>query len=221
MTDALVLLSGGLDSSTLLAYTRPQMALFVDYGQRHIREQEAAVAIAARYGVSLQTLSLTDYGKSVHSALTTRSEIVPKGHYAADNMSATVVPNRNAVLLAAAAGIAASNGLHTVYTAVHAGDHPVYPDCRPEFIQAASHAYELGCGVRVEAPFVDSSKEHIAVLAGQLELPIDLTWSCYEGGTIHCGQCGTCVERLEALHLAQVTDPTVYADTEFWKRATA
>lgn len=216
----LALLSGGLDSSTTVAVTGAAEAVFVDYGQRHIREKESAEAIASFYGIPLTVLDLRAFGASVQSALT--SDIaVPHGHYTADNMAVTVVPNRNAVMLSAAAGIAASRGHDTVATAVHAGDHAIYPDCRPEFIEALSLATALSCGVEIDAPFVYRTKADIARVAINMGVPVKLTWSCYEGGSVHCGRCGTCVERAEAIASTGITDPTEYADPDFWRAATA
>lgn len=222
-----VLLSGGMDSSTVLAHVLNgdgvggALAVFVDYGQRHVRERESARLVASHYGVPLVELDLRAFGASVKSALTVAGANVPHGHYAADNMALTVVPNRNATLLSAAAGIAASNGSTVVLTAVHAGDHAVYADCRPEFIRAISKATLLGCGVAITAPFVDMTKAQIAELGGELHVPYHLTWSCYEGGEKHCGRCGTCVERAEAFSDAGVPDPTDYADAAFWREAVA
>ncbi|AYD81998.1 QueC-like queuosine biosynthesis [Mycobacterium phage Saguaro] len=213
----LVLLSGGMDSSTLLAFTNADAAVFIDYGQRHIREYESAVAIAEHYGVPLYELSLREFGRSVASALTSRDIDVPEGHYTAENMATTVVPNRNAVLLSCAAGIAASVGLTRVVTAVHSGDHAIYPDCREDFINALDRATELSCGVRVEAPFVRLDKTDIARMAGRLGVPLEMTWSCYQGGEVHCGRCGTCVERMEAIDAAGMVDLTGYADSTFWR----
>lgn len=225
---ALVLLSGGMDSTTLLAHAAMDRdctgieAVFVNYGQRHLRELESARAVAAYYDVRLSELDLRSFGASVRSALTSGDIDVPHGHYAEDNMAKTVVPNRNATMLSAAAGIAASRGCDVVVTAVHAGDHAVYPDCRPEFIDALAIATELGCGVSIEAPFVRSTKADIAARGFELGAPYHLTWSCYEGDPAgHCGRCGTCVERAEAFALAGVPDPTTYRDSEFWKTAVA
>lgn len=213
----LVLLSGGLDSSTLLADCVHQgtasVALSVDYGQRHIREMSAAFDIAAHYGIQHEILDLRGWGRLLTgSALTDRAVDVPHGHYADESMKATIVPNRNATLLMAACGIAISFGCDRVVTAVHAGDHPIYPDCRPDFIIAANAAVQLATdrAVSIGAPFVQWTKTDIARHADELGVPIQLTWSCYEGGAEHCGQCGTCVERIEALHDAGVTDPTPY-----------
>lgn len=230
----LVLLSGGMDSSTLLAHSLidpadPErvvdaLAVFVNYGQRHIRERQSAALIADHYGVELLDLDLRAFGSSVRSALTSPDEVaVPHGHYTAETMRDTVVPNRNATMLSAAAGIASSRGMTTVKTAVHAGDYDVYPDCRPEFITALDIATRLGCGVSVDAPFVRRTKADIASIGAHLGVPYRLTWSCYEGGQPgnpdqHCGRCGTCVERAEAFALAGVPDPTDYADPNFWIR---
>jgi 7-cyano-7-deazaguanine synthase len=213
----LVLLSGGLDSTTLLAKAHREgtaaVALSVNYGQRHARELTAATEIAAFYGVDHQVLDMTGWGALLTgSALTDSAVPVPEGHYAAPSMRATIVPNRNATLLCAAAGVAIARHCDVVLTAVHAGDHPIYPDCRPEFIEALSNAVQLGTdnAVRLDAPFVDIDKTAIATLARELDVPIHKTWSCYKGGTRHCGVCGTCVERREAMALAGVNDHTSY-----------
>jgi 7-cyano-7-deazaguanine synthase len=213
----LVLLSGGLDSSTLLAdrvrVGGAQLALSVSYGQRHSRELDAARAIADYYDVPHLVLDLGGWGALLRgSALIDPAVDVPHGHYADESMKATIVPNRNATLLMAAAGIAISQRCDRVLTAVHAGDHPIYPDCRPDFIDLAAQTVRLATdgAVSIAAPYVHATKTDIARLAGQIGVPIHLTWSCYEGGAEHCGQCGTCVERIEALSDAGVPDPTRY-----------
>ena len=217
MKTDLVLLSGGLDSTTALAQAADIGAagatISIDYGQRHRRELEAAARVAEYYGLPNIVLDLTSWGRLLGgSSLTDPSVEVPHGHYADPSMSLTVVPNRNATLLMAAAGVAWANELTRVVTAVHAGDHPVYPDCRPEFIDAARHAMELGTEGRVtlHAPFVTWTKTEIAAEGHRLHAPLGLTWSCYEGGGIHCGKCGTCTERIEAFREAGISDPTVY-----------
>lgn len=214
MTD-LVLLSGGLDSTTALARVAESadVAVSVDYGQRHRREVTAAQAVARYYEVDHLVLDLSTWGQLLKSALTDPQDEVPHGHYTDPSMQATVVPNRNATLLMAAAGIAWTWGCDRVVTAVHAGDHPVYPDCRPEFIDSAAETIRLGTDGRIGlyAPFVNMTKTDIAAEAYRLRVPIFLTWSCYEGGEIHCGKCGTCTERIEALSEAGVPDPTDYA----------
>lgn len=217
----LVLLSGGIDSTTALAHAcnhdRRIEAVFVDYGQRHIVERTAAVAVAQHYQIELSTLDLRAVFTGAPSALTDHTTTLPHGHYTESSMAATVVPNRNAVMLSAAASIAATRQFDTVVTAVHAGDHAIYGDCRSDFINALSTATELACGVTIAAPFNIISKADIVALGHTLDAPYHLTWSCYEGGATHCGRCATCVERAEAFHLAHVPDPTVYTDPTFWK----
>lgn len=217
------LLSGGMDSTTLIGHLRHAghhvLAVSVDYGQRHARELDAATQVAEHYGLPHLTVDLTGLGKLLTgSALTDPAVTVPEGHYADESMRATVVPNRNAIMLMAAVGVAAARGYQQVATAVHAGDHPIYPDCRPEFIRNANwtaQAATAGYGdVSIVAPFVDHDKTWIATRAVELGVPLHLTWSCYQGGTMHCGRCGTCVERRESLNLAGVADPTEYEATD-------
>lgn len=215
----IVLLSGGMDSTTALAWAATQgdvvECVSVDYGQRHRRELASAEQVAAHYGVPLRVLDLSSFAAALGgNALTDASVDVPEGHYADESMRATVVPNRNATFLMAAAGVAAAVGADAVVTAVHAGDHPVYPDCRPEFITAADEAARLGTGgaVRVLAPFVNDSKTDIARIGAELDAPLHLSWSCYNGRDRHCGRCGTCVERAEAFRDAGLTDPTEYEE---------
>lgn len=216
----IVLLSGGMDSTTALAWAATQgdvvECVSVDYGQRHRRELASAEQVAAHYGVPLRVLDLSSFAAALGgNALTDASVDVPEGHYADESMRATVVPNRNATFLMAAAGVAAAVGADAVVTAVHAGDHPVYPDCRPEFITAADEAARLGTGgaVRVLAPFVNDSKTDVARIGADLDAPLHLSWSCYNGRDRHCGRCGTCVERAEAFRDAGLTDPTEYEET--------
>lgn len=216
MTD-LVLLSGGMDSTTAVAQSHHLgtlgAVLSVDYGQRHVRELQAAVQVAAHYDTEHHVLDLTSWGALLPgSALTDAETAVPHGHYAAESMKATIVPNRNATLLMAAAGVALAHGHNRVVAAVHAGDHAIYPDCRSVFIGAINAALALGTEAPIEiyAPFVYLTKTQIATRAAELAAPLHLTWSCYEGGQMHCGRCGTCVERIEAFHDAGLPDPTQY-----------
>lgn len=222
MTRALVVLSGGMDSTAALALAvasgRDVHTLSVDYGQRHRRELDAAAAVAARYRVAHRVVDLSGLRAVLGgSALTDDDVDVPLGHYAAPSMAATVVPNRNAILANVAVGAAMALKADAVVLGVHAGDHPIYPDCRPEFVAALNAAVAAGTAghhqVRVEAPFVHLSKAAICALAVQLGAPLELTWSCYQGGDLHCGQCGTCTERREAFTLAGATDPTTYLGT--------
>jgi 7-cyano-7-deazaguanine synthase len=216
----LILLSGGLDSTVLAGHLLDAGfevgAVSFDYGQRHNRELRSAAAVAAHYDIPHAVVDLTSLGALLSgSALTDRSVDVPLGHYADESMRATVVPNRNAIMLMAAVGVAAARGYGQVATAVHAGDHPIYPDCRPEFTAAADltarHATAGYGDVGVVAPFVTHDKTWIAGRGAAVAAPVGLSWSCYQGGDLHCGRCGTCTERIEAFALAGVADPTTYA----------
>jgi 7-cyano-7-deazaguanine synthase len=212
-----VSLSGGLDSTCALAITplTDVAAVSFDYGQRHRRELQAASAIAGRYGIAHRILDLRGL---LHGSSLLGEQEVPEGHYAEETMRATVVQGRN--LLFAAAAIATMRPGDGLVVGVHAGDHPIYPDCRPEFWQALD-AVASSYQVEIAAPFVEISKAEVVQLGHQAGAPLELTWSCYQGGEFHCGRCGTCVERAEAFHLAGIPDPTEYADPEFWKAATA
>lgn len=225
----LVVCSGGLDSVTLayhVAATQQLMGLLTfDYGQRHKKEIEFAALAAKRLGVSQRVLDISPIGQLLTSSLTDNDIAVPEGHYAADNMSATVVPNRNAIMLTIAFGLADSMGADAVAIAVHGGDHFIYPDCRPAFIQAFAAMQALAIGktpaIELYSPYLTVSKGDIAKQAVKYHVPIHETWSCYNGGDIHCGRCGTCVERLEAIAYANADDATPYADNEYWRNVTA
>jgi len=149
---------------------------------------------------------------------------VPDGHYAEDSMRLTVVPNRNAIMLTVGFGIAAARGLDAVATAVHGGDHFIYPDCRPGFASAfetmQKAALEGHGDISLFTPFIHRSKADIVTIGAQYATPFADTWSCYKGGETHCGRCGTCVERREAFDIAGIPDPTTYADPDFWRAAT-
>lgn len=216
-----VTVSGGLDSVTLAhslaAEGHELVCLSFDYGQRHAKEVAFARACAERLGADHHVVDLRSVGALLSgSALTDASVAVPEGHYTDASMAVTVVPNRNAIMLAVAVGVATARGAPAVATAVHAGDHAVYPDCRPAFIVAAEHEARvanegfLPDGFRILAPFVDRSKADIVRRGAEVGVPFAETWSCYVGGERHCGRCGTCVERREAFELAGVADPTDY-----------
>lgn len=219
MTDYYVLHSGGMDSTAALTLAQKQedarevIAVGINYGQRHLKELEHASLIHQELGIKSITLDLTGYGKSVTSALTSDIEI-PNGDYSEENMDVTVVPGRNAVMLSAVAGMAASQSGEepaTIITAVHSGDHYIYRDCRPEFITPMDEALQAACGVRIWTPFIDKSKADIASIGTEIDAPLSLTWSCYKGEDIHCGVCGTCIERKEAFADTGLDDPTEYA----------
>lgn len=257
-TDSVAIFSGGLDSTTLVyhmlskGYT-PHLLSF-NYGQRHSKELEYAAITAKQLELQHDIIDLTGLTHLIsNSALTCTSPLalpdevytprieVPEGHYAEENMKATVVPNRNMIMLSIAAGVAVNNGYKTIGIGTHSGDHPIYSDCRPEFIYATAkaivegnegHKFDLEhssfwC---IYAPFMSISKTDIVFEAIARGVPLHHTWSCYKGGEVHCGRCGTCVERLEAINKAiawwrdnyrygtlNPCDTTKYADTEYWK----
>lgn len=220
METAVVLFSGGMDSATLIAWARDQgykvIALSVNYGQRHKVELECAKAYCSSFGIEHIILDLSSVQAILAGSALTSDEVdVPHGHYADENMKLTVVPNRNMILLSLAAGLAVSRKATKIFYAAHAGDHAIYPDCRPEFYEAAKQAISLGNydAPDMEAPFIEMRKEDIAEYGDRLGVPWEMTWSCYEGQPDqgHCGKCGTCVERKEAFTVAEIYDPTVYA----------
>lgn len=224
MSHAIAVLSGGMDSTVLAYYANSLYEcvdlVSVDYGQRHRVELEHAAQTAARLAARHDIVDLSSVRVLLTgSALTDDAVDVPHGHYAADNMASTVVPNRNAVLISVAYMAAVARGADAVLVGVHAGDHFVYPDCRPRFVRELGNALAFGNeglgAVELLAPFVHNSKTDICRLGTALGVEWADTWSCYEGGVIHCGRCGTCVERREAFRDAGVDDPTEYADREF------
>lgn len=205
--------SGGMDSATLLTCLHDRgdtvRALGFDYGQRHRKELDMADEFARQLGVSFEVVSLRGLTKFLdQSALTSIDIDVPEGHYEEESMKATVVPNRNMIMLSAAIGYAENSNFDAVAIANHAGDHAVYPDCRPEFVEAMDQAARLATynEIRVLSPFKNISKTAIAALGKDLGIDYDKTWSCYKGGRAHCGVCGTCVERIEALEGADSLD---------------
>ncbi len=224
----LVICSGGLDSVTLaykIAAEHELLALVsFDYGQRHKKEISFAALCAENLGTEHLVIDISHIGGLLSGSALTDEIEVPDGHYAEETMKATVVPNRNAIMLAIAYGIGSARGAEAVATAVHGGDHFIYPDCRPAFIESfqamQNHALAGMPEIQLYTPFVNITKADIVAAGQELGVPFASTWSCYKGGARHCGRCGTCVERLEAFFLAGVADPTEYADNEFWKSAT-
>lgn len=220
---AVVLLSGGMDSSTLLYHVRSfaeeVRVLSINYGQRHIRELEAASVVREAAGIPAEhhkIVSLEFLREMLGtSCLTSDAIAVPEGHYADISMKSTVVPNRNMFMLAIAAAWAISSRHNVVAYACHTGDHDVYPDCRPAFVDAMVGALRL-CdyepGVDLYTPFLLMDKAAIVVEGMELGVPYAATYSCYNGRMYHCGLCGTCVERREAFVKAGVRDPTKYED---------
>lgn len=215
MKDSLIIVSGGMDSITLLNEFKDEIALAVtfDYGSNHAKKEIPMAKLhCERLGIKHIIIPLAFVHDYFKSSLLEGADAIPEGHYAAENMKSTVVPFRNGIMLAIACGIAESNGLKKVMIANHAGDHAIYPDCRTEFIKAMSEAMELGTyeGISIVAPYSDITKTDIARHGKEIGLNYAETWSCYKGGEKHCGKCGTCVERKEALHDAGIDDPTEY-----------
>ena len=217
---AVAIVSGGMDSVTLaylLASEEFSLHLLaVNYGQRHLKELEYARLCAERLGAEFDVVDISGVGRLLKGSALTDDVPVPHGNYAAANIAITVVPNRNVILLSIAYGAAVAEGAEVVAIGVHAGDHFVYPDCRLEFIEAFDTMQKKaveGFGddsLRLYAPFVEWSKADIVATGARLGVPYADTWSCYEGGEVHCSKCGTCVERIEAFRMAGVQDPTVY-----------
>lgn len=209
MKDSLIVLSGGMDSTTLLWDRKDSIALAVtfDYGSRHnAREIECARLNCEILGVEHLVIPLEFMGKYFKSSLLIGGVDIPEGHYTDENMKSTVVPFRNGIMLAIAAGLAESRGLKKVMLANHSGDHAIYPDCRPGFVDAMSKAIEEGTyeGIVIDAPFTNISKSDIARIGKRIGVDYNLTYSCYKGGEKHCGKCGTCIERAEALRDAGI-----------------
>jgi protein ExsB len=215
MKDSIIIVSGGLDSITLLYDKVATIALAVsfDYGQNHAsRELPFAALHCKRLGIQHIVIPLQFMQQYFKSSLLDGAENIPEGHYEEENMKSTVVPFRNGIMLAIAAGIAESHNLNRIYIANHGGDHTIYPDCRPEFINAITAATQAGTfnNTRVEAAFINITKADIVRIGNKLGINYAETWSCYKGGKCHCGKCGTCIERKEAFQEAGLTDPTEY-----------
>lgn len=225
--ETIVIGSGGLDSVTLAYKVAKENVLTrivsFDYGQRHKKELRFAELCAQNLNVPWTLIDMSHIGAMLSGSALTDNVSVPDGHYAEDTMKITVVPNRNAIFLAIAYGLAASQNAKAVATAIHGGDHFIYPDCRPGFAAAfedmEKHALEGFADITLYTPFIKKDKAAIVTEGVRLNVPFERTWSCYKGGDIHCGRCGTCVERQEAFHQAGIQDPTCYEDSQFWKEA--
>lgn len=215
MKNSVIILSGGMDSVTLLYHKKNEIALAVtfDYGSNHNkREAECAKYHCKQLGIEHIIISLDFMHQYFKSSLLDGADAIPEGHYADENMKSTVVPFRNGIMLSIACGIAESRGLKYVLIANHAGDHSIYPDCRATFISSMSDAMAYGTyqNVKISAPYTTISKSDIAILGKGLGVDYTKTYSCYKGGEKHCGKCGTCVERKEAMQDAGIIDKTEY-----------
>lgn len=217
MKDSLIVFSGGLDSTTMLYAYRERLALAVSfhYGSNHNdRELGFARLHCERLGIEHIIIPLSFIKDYFRSSLLECAEAIPEGNYNDENMKSTVVPFRNGIMLSIAAGIAETYGLKNVMLANHSGDHSIYPDCRPAFVDAMDKAVQAGTyeGIRLLTPYTHLSKADIARKGKSLGIDYSLTWSCYKGAEVHCGKCGTCQERREALAEAGVIDNTIYEE---------
>lgn len=217
MKTSVIIVSGGMDSITLLYDKKDEIALGIsfDYGSNHnAREIPFAKMHCERLGIEHIIIPLDFMHQYFKSSLLQGADAIPEGHYADANMKSTVVPFRNGIMLAIAVGIAESRNLTKVLIANHGGDHTIYPDCRPEFISAIDAAASAGTyvNVKVRAPYTNITKTDIAAIGKRLGIDYTETWSCYKGGEKHCGKCGTCVERKEALKGAGIEDNTEYEE---------
>ena len=213
--DSVLILSGGMDSVTLLYDYQERIALAVsfDYGSNHnAREIPFARLHCQRLGIRHVVIPLAFMAEHFKSSLLEGADAIPEGNYDDANMQSTVVPFRNGIMLSVAVGMAESAGLSHVMMANHGGDHAIYPDCRPEFVDAFSEAARTGTyvGVTLLSPYTHFTKADIARRGRELGIDYSETWSCYKGGEVHCGRCGTCVERREALAEAGIADSTEY-----------
>ncbi|MBQ2169327.1 MAG: 7-cyano-7-deazaguanine synthase QueC [Prevotella sp.] len=219
MKDGVIIVSGGMDSITLLYERKDEIALGIsfDYGSNHnAREIPFARMHCERLGIRHLVINLSFIHHYFKSSLLSGADKIPEGSYDDDNMKSTVVPFRNGIMLSIAVGIAESEGLKKVFIANHGGDHAIYPDCREEFIEVIDAASQAGTyeHVRILAPYTNITKTDIALRGKQLEIDYSETWSCYKGGEVHCGKCGTCVERKQALREAGLEDTTQYESNE-------
>ena len=215
--DTLMVVSGGMDSTTMLHEYADRIALAItfNYGSNHnAREIECARYNCDRLGIELVVVDMPFVGQLFESSLLSGAEAIPEGNYDDDNMRSTVVPFRNGIMLAVAAGLAESRGLKHLMMANHGGDHAIYPDCRRGFVDAMSRAIAEGTydRITIDAPYTDITKTDIARRGAALGIDYSHSYSCYKGGEKHCGRCGTCTERRQAFADAGLPDPTVYEE---------
>jgi 7-cyano-7-deazaguanine synthase len=211
-----VIYSGGMDSFTVLHKAvqagHDVYALSFNYGQRHVKELQCAAQVCQELGIKHKIVDISAINQLLAGSSLTDDIDIPEGHYAADNMKSTVVPNRNMILLSLAVGYAVSLGASQVYYGAHSGDHFIYPDCRPEFVQKMHDVCQIANyePVDIISPYLAKTK--IEILADGLAMGLDYskTWTCYNGREKACGKCGSCQERLEAFTLNNVTDPLPY-----------
>jgi len=216
-----VLLSGGMDSVAAFYEAMSQhkvvAAISFDYGAKHNHKELPFAAYHCRkFNIEHRVIPLNFVGELFKSDLLKSGGAIPDGHYEEQTMKSTVVPFRNGIMLSTAAGFAESRDATGLVIAAHAGDHAIYPDCREDFMKAMADAIRLGtyAGIKLLRPFITMTKSDIASRGQALGVDFARTWSCYKGGTLHCGTCGTCVERREAFLVAGVADPTIYSSRD-------
>lgn len=211
-----VIYSGGMDSFTVLhkaiADGFTVYPLSFDYGQRHKKELDYAARVCAELGVEHKIVDISGINSLIGGSSLTSDIAVPEGHYEEESMKSTVVPNRNMILLSLAIGYAVSLQANKVYYGAHSGDHAIYPDCRPEFVQKMNDVSQIANyeAVEIYSPYLNDSK--IEILTDGLKMGLDYgkTWTCYNGREKACGRCGACQERLEAFAKNQISDPLEY-----------
>jgi len=214
MKDKLIIVSGGMDSVTLLHQEKENIkkALSFFYGQKHLKELEFAKKNCESLGVPHEVIDLSQLLPMLRSNLLQGGDDIPEGHYEDESQKKTVVPFRNGMMLSIACAVAASSGCTGVLIGVHSGDHAIYPDCRPNFIASMSQSMAMGTyeHIMIAAPYIYLSKRAIGLIGHGLGIDFGRnTWTCYKGGEYHCGKCGACTERKEAL---QGFDNTNYED---------
>ena len=211
-----VIYSGGMDSFTILNSALSEgyeiYALTFDYGQKHSKEIEFARNVCKELQIHHRVIDITAINQLLQSSSLTSNQDIPEGHYEADNMKSTVVPNRNMILLSLAIGYAVDIGANKVYYGAHSGDHAIYPDCRPEFVHSMNQVAKLANyePIEIVTPFLNNSKDEILAAGLAMNLDYGKTWTCYNGREKACGKCGSCIERLEAFAQHNTTDPLPY-----------
>ncbi len=217
MKDSIIIVSGGMDSITLLYEKQDNIALGIsfNYGSNHnAKEIPLAQKHCEKLGIPHIVIDLDFMQQHFKSSLLEGAEAIPNGAYDEENIKSTVVPFRNGIMLSIAAGVAESRQLNKLLIANHGGDHSIYPDCRPDFIQSMSSAISAGTfqDIEIDAPYTHLTKAEIALRGRKIGIDYSETWSCYKGGDIHCGTCSTCRERKEALEAAEIDDNTPYLE---------
>jgi len=213
---AIIIFSGGMDSTTLLYYLLNKgyelEAISYDYGQKHKKELDCAKQICKDLNIKHDIIDISFIGKHINSSLTQDDQEIPEGHYESKNMESTVVHHRNLMMMTIANAIGLSRGITDIAYAAHAGDHIIYPDCTPSFASSAEITLNISSGkqVKIIRPFIDIDKTDILRIGLNLKVPYEKTWSCYKGNKLSCGKCGTCVERLEAFEKCNTKDPIEY-----------